>query len=84
MEKESANKVIPLNYIRGLLIAQNGRCAITGMLLHPQDVNADHIVPLSREELAPTRTEENIWLVSIDVGTAIVDIDEMLPMHADF
>ncbi|MGD9873656.1 MAG: HNH endonuclease [Kiritimatiellia bacterium] len=63
METQSNRKVIPLDYIRGLLVAQGGRCAITGMPLDPQDVNADHIVPLSREELSPTKSQENIWLV---------------------
>jgi len=63
MEARPAKKVIPLDYIRGLLVAQGGRCAITGLPLDPQDVNADHILPLSRKELSPTKTEENIWLV---------------------
>jgi len=56
-------KTIPLDYIRGLLIAQGGMCAITGLPLDPHEVNADHIVPLSREELGPTAAADNIWLV---------------------
>lgn len=63
METTAKHKVIPLDYIRGLLVAQGGRCAITGMPLDPQEVNADHILPLSREDMSPTKTEENIWLV---------------------
>lgn len=63
MEKEKQRKTIPLDHIRGLLVAQGGTCAITGMPLDPLEVNADHIVPLSREELSPSLQEDNIWLV---------------------
>jgi len=63
MEKKTTKKTIPLNYIRGLVIAQGGKCAISGIPLDPQQVNADHIVPLSREELEPSNEEDNIWLV---------------------
>jgi hypothetical protein len=63
MEKKTTKKTIPLDYIRGLLVAQGGRCAITGMPLDPHEVNADHIVPLSREELEPSVEENNFWLV---------------------
>jgi CRISPR/Cas system Type II protein with McrA/HNH and RuvC-like nuclease domain len=56
-------KTIPISYIRGLLITQNGRCAISGVKLHPHELNADHIVPLSRVDLSPTLNEKNIWLV---------------------
>jgi hypothetical protein len=63
MESDSTKKTIPLDYIRGLLVRQHGRCAITGVPLDPQEVNADHIVPLSRTELSPTAQEDNIWLV---------------------
>lgn len=42
---------------------QKGRCAITGLPLNPQEVNADHINPLSRKELSPSVEEDNIWLV---------------------
>jgi hypothetical protein len=63
MEKKEPKKTIPLDYIRGLIVAQAGRCAITGMPLDPVEVNADHIVPLSREELSPSYEENNIWLV---------------------
>ncbi|HOW50460.1 MAG TPA: hypothetical protein PLV42_00285 [bacterium] len=63
MENQQNKKTIPLDYIRGLVVAQGGRCAITGMPLDPQEVNADHILPLSRVELSPKETEVNIWLV---------------------
>ncbi len=61
MEKKSV--VIPLDYIRGLIVAQGGRCAITGLPLDPQTISPDHIVPLSREELSPNQATDNIWLV---------------------
>ncbi len=63
MEKKMTKKTIPLDYIRGLIIAQNGSCAITGIPLDPKEVNADHIIPLSREKLKPSVEEDNIWLV---------------------
>ena len=63
MEKKTTKKTIPLDYIRGLIVAQGGRCAITGIPLDPQEVNADHIVPLSRQELTPSIEEDNVWLV---------------------
>jgi hypothetical protein len=56
-------KAIPLDYIRGLVVAQHARCAITGFPLNPKEVNADHIIPLSREELNPSARRDNIWLV---------------------
>ena len=56
-------KTIPLSLIRGLLVKQNGKCAITGDPLNPVDVNADHIIPLSRKELSPSKDGDNIWLV---------------------
>lgn len=82
MEAKPGKKVIPLDHIRGLLVAQGGRCAITGMPLDPQDVNADHILPLSREELCPTKTEENIWLVhkKVNAMKGTMTYDEFLGM----
>ncbi len=56
-------KTIPLDYIRGLVVAQEASCAITGLPLDPQEVNADHIIPLSRTEFDPSTGEDNIWLV---------------------
>jgi hypothetical protein len=52
-----------MEHIRGLVVAQGGRCAITGLPLDPREVNADHIVPLSRKELLPSKGPENVWLV---------------------
>ena len=63
METDKARRTIPLDYIRSLLVAQRCRCAITGLPLNPQQVNADHIVPLSRKELSPSPGQDNIWLV---------------------
>ena len=82
MEAKPAKKVIPLDYIRGLLVAQGGRCAITGLPLDPQDVNADHILPLSREELSPTKSEENIWLVhkKVNAMKGTMTYDEFVRM----
>lgn len=57
------SSTIPLDYIRGLIIAQGGCCAITGVPLDPTRINADHILPLSRGDLSPSDTKENIWLV---------------------
>jgi len=61
-------KTIPIGYIRGLLVAQKGRCAISGVKLHPHELHADHIVPLSRVDLSPTLDEKNIWLVHKSVN----------------
>ena len=63
-------KSIPLEHIRGLVVAQGGRCAITGTPLHPHEVNADHIVPLSRRDLAPSVGADNVWLLSKRVNAA--------------
>jgi|688.fasta_scaffold598049_1 hypothetical protein len=63
METKEHSKSIPLDYIRGLIVAQEAKCAITGFPLDPLEVNADHVIPLSREELAPSRQADNIWLV---------------------
>ncbi len=56
-------KGVPLKIIRGLLIEQRGRCAITGVPLDPAEVNGDHIIPLSRRELDPSFGADNIWIV---------------------
>ena len=63
MEKKTTKKTISLDYIRGLIVAQGAKCAITGMALDPQEVNADHIIPLSRHDLNPSLEEDNFWLV---------------------
>ena len=56
-------KGVPLRIIRGLLVKQCGRCAITGVPLDPAEVNGDHIIPLSRRELDPSFGADNIWIV---------------------
>ncbi len=56
-------KGVPLKIIRGLLLEQRGRCAITGVPLDPAEVNGDHIIPLSRRELDPSFGADNIWIV---------------------
>jgi len=80
MEKETKVGAIPLDYIRGLIIAQGGRCAITGLPLDPQLVNADHIVPLSRTELSPSMEKDNIWLVhkSVNAMKDTLTYDELV------
>ena len=57
-------KGVPLRIIRGLLVKQRGRCAITGVPLDPAEVNGDHIIPLSRRELDPSFGADNIWIVN--------------------
>ena len=57
-------KGVPLNLIRGLLIEQQGRCAVTGIALDPAQVNGDHIIPLSRRELKPPDGAKNLWIVT--------------------
>lgn len=63
MENRKRDPVVPMEHIRGLIVAQGGRCAITGLPLDPREVNADHIVPLSRKELSPSKGPDNVWLV---------------------
>lgn len=63
MENRKRDPVVPMEHIRGLIVAQGGRCAITGRPLDPREVNADHIIPLSRKELSPSKGPANVWLV---------------------
>jgi len=60
MDKKS--KSVPISYVRGLLVAQEGKCALSGKQLTPDDTTVDHIVALSRTELSPSFDMENIWL----------------------
>ncbi len=88
---EEKSHVIPLDYIRGLIVAQGGRCAITGLPLDPQTVSPDHIIPLSRDELTPSHSTDNIWLVHKRVNTMkgtlnydeLVDTARMILEHED-
>jgi len=76
------SKTIPLSTIRGLLIAQEGRCAITGEFLNPQEVNGDHITPLSRKTLNPSYGADNLWLVTkkINAMKGTLTYDELVEM----
>ena len=62
------SKTIPISILRGLLKEQNGKCAISGRKLNPNEVQGDHIIPLSRKELNPTYGKENVWLVSSEIN----------------
>jgi 5-methylcytosine-specific restriction endonuclease McrA len=73
-------KGISLGHIRGLLVAQEGRCAITGVPLDPSDVNGDHIIPISRSDLSPPPNKQNIWLVAkrINAMKGTMTYDELV------
>ena len=62
-------KTVPISYLRGLIVMQNGKCAISGKPLLQNEVNADHIIPLSRDDLSPGLGETNIWLVHRVINT---------------
>lgn len=82
MEQEEKIGTLPLNHIRGLVVRQDGRCAITGLPLEPADVNADHIVPLSRTKLSPSRGKNNVWIVhrSVNAMKGTMTYDELVQM----
>jgi hypothetical protein len=82
MEEKNKLAGLPLDYIRGLLVRQGARCAITGLPLVPVDVNADHILPLSRTKLSPTMGKENVWLVhkSVNAMKGTLTYDELVEM----
>lgn len=75
-------KGVPVNIIRGLLVEQRGRCAITGIPLDPVDVSGDHIIPLSRQELNPSDGADNLWLVDkrVNAMKGTMTYDELLEM----
>jgi len=50
--------------IRGLLVSQKGRCAITGQKLTPFDVTLDHIIPISHKKMKNKKEYGEVWLVS--------------------
>lgn len=79
MEKKQS-LTIPLDYIRGLIVAQGGRCAISGRPLDPRQVNADHITPLSRTTLSPSMNQTNVWLVhkSVNAMKGTLTYDELI------
>lgn len=61
-------KKIERDIIRGLLVAQKGRCAITGEKITPLDVTLDHIIPVSRKDLENSDEYGEVWLVSKKVN----------------
>lgn len=82
MEKHVDSAVIPLDLIRGLIVLQKGRCAITGIPLNPLEVNGDHIIPLSRTNLNPSHGSNNLWLVhkSVNSMKGTMTYDELVHM----
>jgi hypothetical protein len=82
MADKLKRSVIPLDYIRGLIVAQSCRCAISGRLLDPQQVNADHITPLSRTTESPSMDRDNIWLVdkALNAMKGTMTYDELVQM----
>ena len=62
-----------------MLIAQNGRCALTGEKLKPTDVTLDHIIPVSRRDYAKKKGYGEAWLVSKKVNTlkGALTLDEL-------
>ncbi len=62
-------KTIPRTIIRALLHKQNGRCALSGEKINPANVTLDHIVPLSRKDLAHEKGYGKGWLVSKKVNS---------------
>ena len=67
MSENKENKVTQ-KYLRGLLKVQKGKCAITGKRLKPEEMSADHIIPVSRKELNPVNGKTNVWLVDKKVN----------------
>lgn len=82
MEQNEQVGTLPLDHIRGLLIRQGARCAITGIPLVPANVNADHIVPLSRAKLSPGMGKNNIWLVhkTVNAMKGTMTYEELVEM----
>jgi len=69
-DKKAGQPTISARYLRGLLMLQAGRCALTGSSLHPNEARADHIVPLSRVDLDPSPGVGNLWIVSRNANAA--------------
>tara|TARA_B100000900_G_C20546040_1_gene702587 strand:+ start:692 stop:1072 length:381 start_codon:yes stop_codon:yes gene_type:complete len=72
-------KVLDRSMIRSLLIAQNGRCALTGEKLKPTDVTLDHIIPVSRRDYAKKKGYGEAWLVSkkVNMLKGALTLDEL-------
>lgn len=61
-------KIPPRSLLRGLLKLQNGRCALTGVKLDPNNIAADHIIPLSDTTKKDNPNYGKFWLVSAQVN----------------
>lgn len=72
-------KSLDRSMIRSLLIAQKGRCALSGEKLKPTDVTLDHIIPISRTDLSKKKGYGQPWLVSKKVNTlkGALTLDEL-------
>ena len=72
-------KKLDRKMVRSLLIAQKGRCAISGEKMKPSDVALDHILPVSRRELKDKKGYGEGWLVSKKVNALknTLTIDEL-------
>ena len=72
-------KNLDRSMIRALLIAQKGRCAISGIKIRPADVALDHIIPVSRKELSKKKGWGHGWLVhkKINAMKGTLTIDEI-------
>tara|TARA_B100000989_G_C19433576_1_gene424139 strand:+ start:603 stop:986 length:384 start_codon:yes stop_codon:yes gene_type:complete len=72
-------KKLDRKLIRSLLIAQKGRCAISGQKLKPADVALDHILPISRTEFKNKKGYADGWLVTKKVNALknTLTIDEL-------
>ena len=62
-------KALDRAMIRSMLIAQNGRCALSGEKLDPTTVTLDHIIPISRKDLSKKKGYGQPWLVSKKANT---------------
>ena len=61
-------KIPPRSLLRGLLKLQNGRCALTGVKLDPNNIAADHIIPMSNTSEKNNPNYGKFWLVSAKVN----------------
>jgi len=60
------DKSMPITTLRGLLVRQKGKCAISGVPLTTANMIGDHIEPLKKmKEQGNTQydNKENVWLV---------------------
>ncbi len=60
------DKSMPIGILRGLLVRQKGKCAISGLPLTTTNMTGDHIYPLAlqkKEGNPKYLNSENVWLV---------------------